>query len=52
MIKINLTDENNKDITSCECGLSSHEERITYLALRKALLNYKKLIVIFGDEQL
>lgn len=50
MIDIKLSDKDGNEITSCGCGLSSEMEKIAYFALRKALLNYYKLIEVFGCE--
>ncbi len=50
MIDIKLTDKDGKEITKCGVGLSSHQERVTYIALKNALFNPNKLIEIFGTE--
>lgn len=51
MIDIKLSDKNGNEITSCGCGLSPEKEKVIYFALKKGLLNYYKLIEVFGYEK-
>lgn len=50
MIDITIKDKNNKDIASCGASLSDEKEIKIYFALRNALLDYNKLISIFGGN--
>jgi len=49
MIEITLKGKDGKEI-SCGCGLPPEKEKAIFFALRKGLLNYYKLIEVFGYE--
>lgn len=49
MIDITYTDKSGKEM-SCGCGLSPEKEKQIFFALRNGILNYNKLIEIFGKK--